>query len=440
MPYSTDALVQTHLAFQLGNHCLVVGSINKPLSQLQCLGHVKNSLMPEFVPLSQCANPNQFAVEKATSADFFNWATLLPVRVFRDGKLKAGFQFLDRSKYMFSVDASSASPAAVSGYFSSEPACKSMANRLVELLNDTEVLQAWSRIGQGQQERVQPIAPAPVAAQAVVAPTVVAPAVAAPVKSKDLFEGRFDTIIEGRAEGWVFNHAKPGQRYEIDLYAENRLVAWGKADLYREDLFAAKKGDGRLKFSIPLPRRVLVGQPRKITARIHGTSTVVGFNEFKPTEFEPHSTRPLLISEQQFEKVQEDLSQAGKHSLLVELERIQVSFENGDTLLAKKLLEQQRPYLLADAPEYFHIFEAQLLVLESKLDSATQHINEMAHQNPFSWVLWEAKIALEQMATNTFEKSASSTNTASESFKDILWHISKMNACLDFLERGNHGR
>lgn len=434
MPYSTDALVQTHLAIRLGNHCLVVGSINKPLSQLQSLGHVKNSLMPEFVPLAQCNNPNQFAVEKRTSPDSVNWATLLPGRVFHSGKLKAGFQFLDRSKCMFSVDVESSSPAAVSTFFSSEPDCKSMANRLVELLNDADALQAWARFDPVQQI-VKPVL-APVAvAQAVVVPTV-----AAPVKSKDLFEGRFDTIIEGRAEGWVFNHAKPGQRYEIDLYAENRLVAWGKADLYREDLFAAKKGDGRLKFSILLPRRVLVGQPRKIIAKIHGTSTVLGFHDFKPTEFEPHAMRALLIPEQQFEKVQEDLGQAGKHSMLVELERIQVSFENGDTLLAKKLLEQQRSHLLTDAPEYLHIFEAQLLVLENKLDSAIQHINEMTDQNPFSWVLWEAKIALEQMAANTFEKSASSTITASESFKDILWHISKMNAYLDSLEQGNHGR
>lgn len=425
MAYSTGALVKIDLSVQLGSRCVVLGVINRPISQLLSLGYAKNSMMPEFVQLADCKNPTQFISADSSSGEFVNWAALLPARVFQDNSLKASFQFTDRSKCIFPLELASLNEPSVLAFLSADFSQKAISIRLVESTNDPEALRAWQQVLHTKSS-------APSVPQRVTVP--------APVSRRpnDRFEGRFDTIIEGRAEGWVFNHSKPDQRYEVDIYAENRLVAWGKADLFREDLELAKKGDGRIKFSIPLPRRVLAGHAKKIIARVHGTHTILGRHDFKPTDFEPATPRPLLISESQFAKVQQVLNGTEQEKLLPGIERIQVCFENGDQGQARKLLDQLRPQLMTDAPDYAQIFDAQLQISEGQIDAALSRINNAADNNPFSWALWEAKLALDWIVMHG-DKPRNEMNSTSESYKEILWAVNHINACMDSLERGHHG-
>lgn len=84
------------------------------------------------------------------------------------------------------------------------------------------------------------------------------PALARPDEAVFLrVEGCFDRVSRTGAEGWAWVPLCPGQRLQCSAWLDGRPLAQGLADLYRGDLEAAGKGDGRhaygLAFAAPLP-------------------------------------------------------------------------------------------------------------------------------------------------------------------------------------------
>lgn len=84
------------------------------------------------------------------------------------------------------------------------------------------------------------------------------------------YVGKVDEIIGGVVEGWVWCPAKPMNRYEVQAWCGDRLVGYGMANLWREDLERLKKDDGRLKFEIPVARHLFDGQTHTLQMKIVG--------------------------------------------------------------------------------------------------------------------------------------------------------------------------
>lgn len=66
-------------------------------------------------------------------------------------------------------------------------------------------------------------------------------------------EGFVDRRSLDLVEGWVFDTGHPSRHIPIDLYCKEKLLTRAMADVFRQDLAAAGKGDGCHAFSIAIP-------------------------------------------------------------------------------------------------------------------------------------------------------------------------------------------
>jgi len=91
-----------------------------------------------------------------------------------------------------------------------------------------------------------------------------------------MFEGYLDKIIDGTLHGWAWNDARPNEPVAVDLYdhGTRTLLQSVVAGLFRPDLLAAGKGDGRHGFRLYLPD-LTSQRTLEVSARISGTKRVL---------------------------------------------------------------------------------------------------------------------------------------------------------------------
>ncbi len=82
--------------------------------------------------------------------------------------------------------------------------------------------------------------------------------------------GHLDAIVEGCAQGWALDETNPSRRLQIEIWADNDLVAVGEAGQDRHDLVEANIGDGKCAFSIALPRSLADGKTHLVWAKVSG--------------------------------------------------------------------------------------------------------------------------------------------------------------------------
>lgn len=159
------------------------------------------------------------------------------------------------------------------------------------------------------------------------------------------YVGAFDAVIDGRAEGWVYNTLKPLERVEVVLMEGERPLAYGMADIFRDDLREAKKSDGSVKFSLPVPRRLYDGKPHELHIAVAQGGQRVGA---KPRTFEgPNLQVPPISPVIEFEISEKLIAAAagklGESARALQFEHIMrkmlVALDTGDTAEARGLLE-----------------------------------------------------------------------------------------------------
>ena len=64
--------------------------------------------------------------------------------------------------------------------------------------------------------------------------------------------GYFDEVREGCAVGWAANNRNLKDRLQIEILCGQNIVGQGNADVFREDVFASRDGDGKYGFCIPI--------------------------------------------------------------------------------------------------------------------------------------------------------------------------------------------
>jgi GT2 family glycosyltransferase/glycosyltransferase involved in cell wall biosynthesis len=87
--------------------------------------------------------------------------------------------------------------------------------------------------------------------------------------------GSFDALDGYHVVGWARDESAGDSPVQIDVLADNRLVASGVADLFRGDLLEAAVGKGMHGFRIALPLDICDGQSREISVRAGPTGTAL---------------------------------------------------------------------------------------------------------------------------------------------------------------------
>jgi hypothetical protein len=97
----------------------------------------------------------------------------------------------------------------------------------------------------------------PIEASAVVAPN---------------YEGVLDGANCGDIGGWAWDANDPNNSITVDIYSDNVLVATVVADIFRQDLLDANKGNGAHGFDLSTPASLMNGQTHSIRVSIGGTN------------------------------------------------------------------------------------------------------------------------------------------------------------------------
>lgn len=63
----------------------------------------------------------------------------------------------------------------------------------------------------------------------------------------------FDGYLGNSACGWIFSEFDPDEAIAVGVYADEKLIASGYANIFREDLALQKVGNGSCSFKLPLP-------------------------------------------------------------------------------------------------------------------------------------------------------------------------------------------
>jgi hypothetical protein len=92
------------------------------------------------------------------------------------------------------------------------------------------------------------------------------------LKPSAAYEGFLEKVACDSVSGWAWDASQPDAALTIDLYDGDRLLATTSAEVFRQDLLDARKGNGRHQFSQATPSEVKNGQPHSIRAIVKGTS------------------------------------------------------------------------------------------------------------------------------------------------------------------------
>ncbi|MFL6216572.1 MAG: hypothetical protein ACJ74J_22000 [Blastocatellia bacterium] len=94
---------------------------------------------------------------------------------------------------------------------------------------------------------------------------------ASPGQSPIGYEGFQDDINCYNLIGWAWDGQRPNDPVKVEIYDGNTLLATVTADLFRQDLVDARKGNGNHSFNYTLPAQLRDGKPHTLRAKIAGT-------------------------------------------------------------------------------------------------------------------------------------------------------------------------
>ena len=86
------------------------------------------------------------------------------------------------------------------------------------------------------------------------------------------FEGFHETANCSVISGWAWDSSQPNTPINVDVYSDNVLLVTVPADIFRQDLVDAGKGNGIHGFSFTTPDSLKDGQPHSILVRISGSN------------------------------------------------------------------------------------------------------------------------------------------------------------------------
>jgi hypothetical protein len=100
-----------------------------------------------------------------------------------------------------------------------------------------------------------------------------------PTPTPPAYEGNHEVVDCNSVAGWVWDRNSPNTRLNVSVFDDTTgtLIASGVANLFRQDLANAGKGDGVHGFVIPTPTAIKDGQPHNVRVTVTGTNFSLGF-------------------------------------------------------------------------------------------------------------------------------------------------------------------
>jgi len=86
------------------------------------------------------------------------------------------------------------------------------------------------------------------------------------------YEGFLDRSDGEFIAGWAYDNSRPDAAVEVEIYDDQFLLATTPAGIFRPDLLAKGKGDGRCCFNVGVPSCLKDGKAHSIRAKVKGTS------------------------------------------------------------------------------------------------------------------------------------------------------------------------
>jgi hypothetical protein len=88
-----------------------------------------------------------------------------------------------------------------------------------------------------------------------------------------VYEGSVDAADYTSISGWAWDKNAPDQVIDVQVYDGDTLVGSVPANILRDDLLKAGKGNGRHAFHLPTPVYLKDGKEHSISARVAGTTS-----------------------------------------------------------------------------------------------------------------------------------------------------------------------
>lgn len=247
--------LKVHTLIDFGSESLLLCSIeyfnSKPIS----VGEIKGGLMPEYMERANFLNEHTMITSVAADGTSLLLAAVLSPTLGNSVSRSLAVQFQNRSKLFSNVK--------------SESVEKLSASDALKLLQPYSGL--IDRLISNPNKRSENLA------------SFYTKAKAAALVVRNPFVGKFDNVENGIAGGWLLNILNPNERYEVQLMDGMRIVAYGVADFFREDLLQAGKLDGRVAFRITIPASLYDGKEHPLTVRVKGRKDIAipGVVKFK---------------------------------------------------------------------------------------------------------------------------------------------------------------
>jgi hypothetical protein len=89
-------------------------------------------------------------------------------------------------------------------------------------------------------------------------------------------EGFHDIANCSEISGWAWDSAAPNSPISVDIFSDGNLLTTVTANIFRQDLFNAGKGNGFHAFSFPTPLSLKDGQPHSIRVRFANSNINLG--------------------------------------------------------------------------------------------------------------------------------------------------------------------
>ncbi|RRB07465.1 CotH kinase family protein [Larkinella rosea] len=99
----------------------------------------------------------------------------------------------------------------------------------------------------------------------------------APTSVTGNFEGYLDKVECGTIRGWVWDRNKPNTVLTVEFFANNQSIGTANADIFRQDLVSAGKGNGYHVYSFPTPSSVKTGATFQISAKVQNSTFVLSW-------------------------------------------------------------------------------------------------------------------------------------------------------------------
>ena len=92
------------------------------------------------------------------------------------------------------------------------------------------------------------------------------------------YEGFLDKVECGTIRGWVWDSKRPNTPLTVEFSSDGSVIGTALANIYRQDLKDAGKGNGEHVYNFTTPNQLKDGKPHSISSKVQGSNYILKWN------------------------------------------------------------------------------------------------------------------------------------------------------------------